>query len=142
MTSENTPDNLNLGRGWLNRAAEMLAALLERRQPDAEFARAAAAIGNGFVALAQAQMSAPVSLRLTSEMPPALISAVERAGRAAAEARPHDELTAHGVGSLSEAIGLAIQDAYAGIEFEDPAFERGTDAVMAVLRERREADRG
>jgi hypothetical protein len=42
----------------------------------------------------------------------------------------------HGVGSLSEAIGLAIQDAYAGIVFEDPTFERGTDAVMAILRER------
>lgn len=41
-----------------------------------------------------------------------------------------------GVGSLSEAIALAIQDAYAGIVFEDPTFERGTDAVMTALRER------
>ncbi|GAB3156476.1 hypothetical protein GCM10027258_62970 [Amycolatopsis stemonae] len=54
-----------------------------------------------------------------------------------------DELTASGVGSLSEAIALALGDAYAGIEFEDPTFERGTEAVMAVLRERaEEAGRG
>lgn len=77
------------------------------------------------------------------ELGPEVAAAGRRAVQAAEEARPHDdELTAHGVGSLSEAIGLAIQDAYAGIEFEDPTFERGTDAVMAVLRERREADRG
>lgn len=44
-------------------------------------------------------------------------------------------LSAHGVGSLSEAIALALGDTYAGIEFEDSTFERGTAAIMAVLRE-------
>jgi hypothetical protein len=52
----------------------------------------------------------------------------------AAQVVPFDDK--HGVGSLSEAVGLAIQDAYAGVMFEDPTFERGTDAVMTVLRER------
>lgn len=47
---------------------------------------------------------------------------------------PFDE--EHGVGSLSEAIALSLGEAYAGIVFEDPTFERGTDAIMAVLRER------
>lgn len=49
--------------------------------------------------------------------------------------RPPLPLDKHGVGSLSEAIALALGDAYAGIEFEDPTFERGTDAVIEALRE-------
>lgn len=47
-----------------------------------------------------------------------------------------EALNAAGVGSLSEAIGLALNDTYAGLEFEDPTFESGTMAIMAVLRER------
>jgi hypothetical protein len=54
--------------------------------------------------------------------------------------RPPLPVDTHGVGSLSEAIGLALNDAYAGIEFEDPTFERGTDAVMQVLREWEQGD--
>jgi hypothetical protein len=54
-----------------------------------------------------------------------------QAAETAAEA-----LSAAGVGSLSEAIGLALNDTYAGLEFEDPTFESGTMAIMAVLRER------
>lgn len=41
-----------------------------------------------------------------------------------------------GVGSVSETIALALADAYTGIEFEDPTFERGTIAIMTALRER------
>lgn len=51
MTSENYPEDLHQGRGWLNRAAEMLDSC-EDHVSDAEFARAAAAIGNGFIQLA------------------------------------------------------------------------------------------
>jgi hypothetical protein len=43
--------DLHIGRGWLNRAAEMLDAC-EDHVSDAEFATAAAAVGNGFVQLA------------------------------------------------------------------------------------------
>lgn len=45
-------------------------------------------------------------------------------------------IDALGVGSLSETIALALADTYAGIEFEDPTFERGTMAIMAALLER------
>ncbi|SFO60320.1 hypothetical protein [Amycolatopsis rubida] len=41
-----------------------------------------------------------------------------------------------GVGSLGEAIALALGDAYAGETFSDPTFERGTEAILGVLRER------
>lgn len=57
MTSANHVEDLNLGRGWLNRAAEMLDACEDHRS-DAEFARAAAAIGNGFIRLAAAEREA------------------------------------------------------------------------------------
>ncbi|EOD66872.1 hypothetical protein H480_19153 [Amycolatopsis vancoresmycina DSM 44592] len=105
---------------------------------DAEFARAAATIGHGFVALAHASQALD-AMAATARRRALFDVAAEREERAAAEARPHDdELHASGVGSLSEAIALALGDAYAGIEFEDPTFERGTEAVMEVLRERDE----
>lgn len=137
--------DLDVARTWLNRAASALSGREDSSPEAVAYGQAAATVGHAFIALAYAGQAgtAPVSLRLTSEMPPALVAAIERRQRAAAEARPHDdELTAHGVGSLSEAIALALGDAYAGIEFEDPTFERGTEAVMAVLRERAEAGRG
>lgn len=125
MTSANTSEDLHQGRGWLNRAAEMLDAC-EDHVSDAEFATAAAAIGSGFVALAQAQMSAPMSMRLTSEMPPALISAVERAGRAAAEARPHDD----------EPVNLCETDADMAARFAGQIGELTSriDAALKVLQ--------
>lgn len=57
MTSANPFDNLKEGRGWLNRAAEMLDGC-EDHVSDAEFATAAAAIGSGFVRLAAAEREA------------------------------------------------------------------------------------
>lgn len=100
MTSENTSDNLNLGRGWLNRAAEMLDSCEDHRS-DAEFAHAAAIIGNGFIALAHAERAAAsmaevsqvrqAILTMSDEPEMTLVEAVEREKRAEAEARPHDD---------------------------------------------------
>lgn len=50
-------EDLHEGRGWLNRAAEMLDSC-EDHVSDAEFARAAAAIGDGFIQLAAVQLQA------------------------------------------------------------------------------------
>jgi hypothetical protein len=82
MTSANSSEDLHQGRGWLNRAAEMLDSC-EDHVSDAEFARAAAAIGNGFIALAHTERAARTA--------GALDAAAERVRRAAAESRPHDD---------------------------------------------------
>lgn len=82
MNQQKHPTNLHEGRGWLNRAAEALDAA-EDTLGLSEFARTAAIIGSGFVALAHAERSARSSDTLDA--------AAERVRRAAAEARPHDD---------------------------------------------------
>lgn len=57
MNQHKQSEDFNLGRGWLNRAAEMLDSC-EDHVSDAEFARAAAAIGAGFIQLAAAEREA------------------------------------------------------------------------------------
>jgi uncharacterized protein YegL len=106
MTSTNTSEDLKQGRTWLNRAAEMLDSCEDHRS-DAEFARAAAIIGNGFIALAHAERAA-VSMAETSQMRQAILTmsdepettlgeaierekAIAREERLEAEARPHDD---------------------------------------------------
>lgn len=88
MNQPKQPTDLDQSRAWLERAAEdhaKLAGALDR-------AYIAAMIGDGYARLATGVKPEPLSsLRLTSEMPPGLIAAVERAQRAAAEARPHDD---------------------------------------------------
>lgn len=86
MNQQKHTEDLHIGRGWLNRAAEMLDSC-EDHLSDAEFARAAAAIGNGFIALAHAERAAGTSATLEA--------AAERVRRAAAEARPHDDEPVH-----------------------------------------------
>lgn len=80
MNQQKQSSDLNLGRGWLNRAAEMLDSC-EDHVSDAEFARAAAAIGNGFIALAHAERAAASmeevssvrqAIECTCEHPPAI----------------------------------------------------------------------
>lgn len=66
MTSENYSEDLHQGRGWLNRAAEMLDSC-EDHVSDAEFARAAAAIGSGFVDLASVELQAKISAASAQE---------------------------------------------------------------------------
>jgi len=69
MNQQKQPSDLDLGRDWLERAAFSVDHVDRAARPDAlEFARVAAMIGAGYVALAHA----------------------ERVRRAAAEARPHD----------------------------------------------------
>lgn len=84
MNKIELPEDLHVGRGWLNRAAEMLDSC-EDHLSDAEFARAAASIGNGFIALAHAERAATSEPALTAE------EAFHRDQRARAEARPHDD---------------------------------------------------
>lgn len=93
MNQQKQPTDLDLGRAWLELAGaahDRLAGALDRGY-------VAAMIGDGYARLAQARAALqaaglePISLRLTSEMPPGLVTAVERAQRAAAEARPHDD---------------------------------------------------
>lgn len=75
-------DDLHRGRGWLNNAADVLSQA-EDTMSSAEYARIAATIGSGFVALAHAERAAKSSATLDA--------AAERVRRAAAEARPHDD---------------------------------------------------
>lgn len=84
----NPTQDLDKGRGWLGRAAGALSAGQDSPRSAVEFARAAAAIGRGFVALAQVEATRLV--RSTEALPPMLRAAVVRAGQAAEEARPHD----------------------------------------------------
>jgi len=84
-----TQEDLHAGRGWLNRAAEMLDSC-EDHLSDAEFARAAATIGHGFVALAHATQSLE-AMASTARRRALFDAAAEREERAEAEARPHDD---------------------------------------------------
>jgi hypothetical protein len=81
-----------------------------------------------------AKSYAPVPASQSVPAVPVSSPPIEDSGEAAETAT--EALSAVGVGSLSEAIGLALNDTYAGLEFEDPTFESGTMAIMAVLRER------
>lgn len=89
MNQQKHLEDLHQGRGWLNRAAEMLDAC-EDHVSDAEFARAAAAIGSGFVALAHAT-EALNAMAATARRRTLFDAAAEREQRAEAEARPHDD---------------------------------------------------
>jgi len=82
MTSNEPADDIHEGRGWLNRAADRLNAW-EDALSAAEFARAAATIGAGYIALAYAERAAASSATLDAT--------AERQARAEAEARPHDD---------------------------------------------------
>lgn len=167
MTSENHPEDLHQGRGWLNRAAEVLDGC-EDHVSDAEFAHAAAIIGNGFIALAHAER-ALVSMAETSQVRQAILSlsdepettlgeAIAQEKRAEDEARPHDnELVpvpcprCEGCGQLASTPGREPWTAWenlppgsdlavvAGIVKPIPCDE--CDGTKQILR-RREADRG
>jgi hypothetical protein len=96
LTSEGasgSPESaLSKARSYLERAEAWLGRL--PGFPDTPVhVTAAAAIGTGYAVLAGIEAARPelVSLRLTSEMPPELITAVERARRTEAEARRHDD---------------------------------------------------
>lgn len=100
MNQQKHTEDLHIGRGWLNRAADRLNQA-EDSVSAVEFAYAAAIIGNGFIALAHAERAA-VSMAEASQMRQAVLTlsdepettlaeAVERERRAAAEARPHDD---------------------------------------------------
>jgi len=84
MTSNEPADDIHEGRGWLNRAADRLNAW-EDALGAAEFARAAATIGAGYIALAYAERAAASSATLdaTAER--------QAQAHAEAEARPHDD---------------------------------------------------
>lgn len=90
-----TQEDLSLGRRWLSRAAGAISAGQDSPPSAVQFARAAAMIGSGFVALAHAAERAETSqvrqaiLSLSDE--PTLAAAAEREARAVAEARPHDD---------------------------------------------------
>jgi len=84
MNQQKQPSDLDLGRDWLERAAFSVDHVDRAARPDAlEFARVAAMIGAGYVALAHAERAAKSSATLDA--------AAERVRRAAAEARPHDD---------------------------------------------------
>lgn len=100
MNQHKHTSDIDLGRGWLNRAAEMLDSC-EDHVSDAEFAYAAAVIGNGFIGLAHAERAA-ASMAETSQVRQAILTmsdepettlaeAIAREKRAEAEARPHDD---------------------------------------------------
>jgi len=83
--------DLDQGRAWLDRAARALIAWTDSVAEDSaarllgspEYARAAAVLGAGFVALAHTERAARTSATLDA--------AAERVRRAADEARPHDD---------------------------------------------------
>lgn len=140
MTSGNYSEDFNLGRGWLNRAAEMLDSC-EDHVSDAEFARAAAAIGAGFIALAHAERAAASAaevsevrqaiLSLSDEPETTLGEAIAREKRAEDEARPHDNEP----GSLADRL-IAIANAVYGNDTRhvlDAPTGHGLAAVVRAL---------
>lgn len=98
MNQPKQSTDLDLGRKWLNRAAEALSGSEDFLDAGA-FARAAATVGSGFVALAHAERAA-ASAAEVSEVRQAILSLSDepltaeeehrrRQERAEAEARPH-----------------------------------------------------
>ena len=126
MNQHKQSEDLHIGRGWLNRAAEMLDSC-EDHVSDAEFARAAAAIGNGFVALAHAERAMRSSATLDA--------AAERVRRAAAEARPHDDEPAWDDMPLLDRAAVLLTTLSTGWEDEPP---EGVADAQQWLREYRE----
>ena len=93
----NPTQDLDKGRGWLERAEAALEAWeasVSPTSPDLlqrpEFAQAAAAIGRGFVALAEVESRGPVPTLIHSFGDSTTAAAFRRGVRAAEEARPHD----------------------------------------------------
>lgn len=123
------PD-LHCGRGWLARASDVLTGA-EDYLSAVEYARTAAIIGSGYVALAHAERAARSSATLDA--------AAERVRRAAAEARPHDDedgSVVYIVESSGEAVYAGDSDARARawIKTADGSFTDLSVTALAVDR--------